>query len=62
MFRSLEHLSCEGRLRELVLFKLEKRWLQRNLIEAFWYLKGAYKKNVDRLFSMACCDRYMSFR
>jgi len=24
---------------------------------AFQYLKGAYKKDGDRLFSRACCDR-----
>ena len=23
----------------------------------FWFLKGAYKKDGDRLFSRACCDR-----
>ncbi|KAK4810746.1 hypothetical protein QYF61_007720 [Mycteria americana] len=57
MIRGLEHLSYEERLRELGLFSLEKRRLQGDLIVAFQYLKGAYKKDGDRLFSRACCDR-----
>ncbi|KFQ70129.1 hypothetical protein N335_03734, partial [Phaethon lepturus] len=57
MIRGLEHLSCEDRLRELGLFSLEKRRLQGDLTAAFQYLKGAYKKDGDRLFSRACCDR-----
>ena len=57
MIRGMEHLSYEERLRELVLFSLQKRKLQRHLIAAFQYLKGAYKKDRDRLFNRACCDR-----
>jgi len=56
MFRGLEHLSHEERLRELGLFSLEERRLQGDLIAAFQYLKGAYKKDGDKLFSRACCD------
>ncbi|KFM00855.1 hypothetical protein AS27_00224, partial [Aptenodytes forsteri] len=57
MIRGMEHLSCEERLRELGLFSLEKRRLWGDLIGAFQYLKGAYKKDGGRLFSRACCDR-----
>ncbi|KAK4826264.1 hypothetical protein QYF61_006711 [Mycteria americana] len=54
MIRGMEHLSYEDRLRELGLFSTEKRRLQGDLIAAFQYLKGAYKKEGDRLFSRAC--------
>ncbi|PKU44527.1 hypothetical protein llap_5178 [Limosa lapponica baueri] len=56
MIRGLERLSYEDRLRELGLFSLEKRRLQGDPIATFQYLKGAYKKDGDRLFSRACCD------
>ncbi|KFQ85799.1 hypothetical protein N337_02911, partial [Phoenicopterus ruber ruber] len=57
MMRGLEHLSYEDRLRELGLFSLEKRRLRGDLIAAFQYLKAAYKKDGDKHFSRACCDR-----
>ncbi|KFQ83237.1 hypothetical protein N337_06245, partial [Phoenicopterus ruber ruber] len=57
MIRGLEHLSCEDRLRELGLFSLEKRRVWGDLIAAFQYLKGAYKKDGEKLFSRACCNR-----
>ncbi|KAK4813824.1 hypothetical protein QYF61_001828 [Mycteria americana] len=60
MIQGLEHLSYEDRLRELGLFSLEKRRLQGDLRAAFQYLKGAYRKDGDRLFSKACCDRTRS--
>jgi len=60
MIRGLENLSCEERLRELGLFSLEKRRLRGDLIVAFQYLQGAYKKDADNLFSKTCCDRTRS--
>ena len=53
----MEHLSCEDRLRELGLFSLEKRRLWGDLIAAFQYLKGAYRKAGEGLFTSACSDR-----
>ena len=39
------------------LFSVEKRRLQGNLIGAFQYIKEAYKKDRERLFTKACSDR-----
>ncbi|GAB0208541.1 mitochondrial enolase superfamily member 1 [Grus japonensis] len=55
--RGLEHLSYEDRLRELGLFNLEKRRLQGDLIAAFQYLKGAYRKDGEGPFIRECSDR-----
>ena len=58
LIRGLEYLSYEDRLRELGLFSLEKRRLRADLVAAFQYLKGAYKKGPgERLFARACSDR-----
>ena len=57
MIRGMEHLSYEDWLRELGLFSLEKRRLRGHPVAAFQYLKGAYKKDGDRLFSRAFSDR-----
>ena len=57
MIRGLEPLCCQERLAELGLFSLEKRRLWGDLFAAFQSLKGAYKKDGNKLFSRACCDR-----
>ncbi|GAB0206027.1 hypothetical protein GRJ2_003068300 [Grus japonensis] len=57
MVRGLEHLSCEERLRELGLFSLAKRRLWGDIIAAFQYIKGAYKKDAEMLFTKACSVR-----
>ena len=54
---AMEHLSCEHRLSALGLFSLEKRRPQGDLIAAFQYLKGAYRKAGEGLFVMECRDR-----
>ncbi|KAJ7408974.1 Core-binding factor subunit beta [Willisornis vidua] len=46
---------------ELGLFSLKKRF-QGDIIEAFQYLKRAYKKDGDKRFSRACCNRTREFR
>ncbi|KFM09824.1 hypothetical protein AS27_06446, partial [Aptenodytes forsteri] len=56
VIRGMELLSYEERLRELGLFSLEKRRLWGDLLAAYQYLKGAYKKDGGKLFSRACCD------
>jgi len=60
MIRVLEHLSNEGRLKQLGLFNLEKRSLRGDLIAALRYLKGVCRKDGDNLFSRGCCDRTSS--
>ncbi|GAB0207604.1 mitochondrial enolase superfamily member 1 [Grus japonensis] len=57
LIRGLEHLSYEDRLRELGSFSLEKRRLWGDLIAAFQYLKGAYRKDGEGLFIRECSDR-----
>ena len=57
MIKGLEHLPYEDRLRDLGLFRLEKRRLQEDLMAAFQYLMGAYKKAGEGLFTRACSGR-----
>jgi len=44
----------------LELFSLQKRRLQGDLIAAFQYLKVAYRKDGEYIFSRACCTRTRS--
>ena len=55
--RGLEQLSCEERLRKLGLFSLDGRRLQGDLIAAFQYSEGVCKRDGDKVFSGACCNR-----
>jgi len=57
MIQGLEYLCYEDRLRELGLFSLEKRRLRGDLRAAFQYLKGAYRKDGERLFARECSNR-----
>lgn len=57
MLRGLEHLFFEDRLREMVLFSLEKTRFRRDLTATFQYVKGACQKNEDRLFNWASSNR-----
>ena len=50
----MERLPCEDRLRELELLILEKKRLQRDFLEDFYYLQGAYRKTEEGLFKRAC--------
>ncbi|PKU33012.1 hypothetical protein llap_16684 [Limosa lapponica baueri] len=57
MLRGLEHVSYDDRLRQLGLFTLEKRRLVEDIIVAFQYLKGAYKKDGNKYFSRSYSNR-----
>ena len=47
----------EDRLRELGLFRLERRSCWRDLRAAFQYLNGGYNKERDRLVIQVCSNR-----
>ena len=42
------------------MFSLENRRLLGDLIAAFQYQKGAYRKDGENVFSKVCCDRTRS--
>jgi len=57
MMRGLEHLSYEERLRELGLFRLKKRRLRGNLINAYKYLQDWCQEDGAKPFSVVPSDR-----
>lgn len=57
MIGGLECLSCEDRLKVVGWFHLEKRRFQEDLVAAFHYLKGTYKKAGEGLFMRQHSDR-----
>ena len=56
MTRRVEHHSYEERLKCLELFSPKKRRPRRHVFVAFQYLKGAYKKDGERVLTRACSD------
>ena len=57
MTRRLKHLSYKERLRELSLFSLEKRRLQRDFTGASQYFMGVCKQDRKQLFTLSGSDR-----
>lgn len=49
--RGQEHLTCKERLRDQGWFKLEGRWLQRDLVAAPHCLRGSNRGEGTRLFT-----------
>lgn len=44
--RGLENMTCEDRLKDLALFRLEKRSLRGVMITIAKYVEGCYKEKV----------------
>ncbi|PKU33753.1 hypothetical protein llap_15943 [Limosa lapponica baueri] len=60
MMRGLERLCYEDRLRELGLLSLEKKRLWEDLIAAFQYINGAYRRDGEGLFIREWSNRMRS--
>jgi len=60
--RGLEHLYWEDRLRELGFFRLEKRWLQGDLIVTFQCLTGACRKRWRGTLSASIAIKGYGFK
>lgn len=61
MNRGQKHISYEDGLREFKFFSLKKRWFCRNFIAAFQYLMRTFKKDRDKHFCRACCNRTRAY-
>ena len=57
MIRGLEHLPCQDRLRELGFFIPKERKLWGDLIAAFQFLKGSYRKAGEGLVVRTGIDK-----
>lgn len=57
MIKGLEHCCQEEKLRELCLFRPEKRWLNRDLMKVCQYLKGRCQDNGARPFLVVSTNR-----
>ena len=49
MTQGMGHLPCEDSLREQEPFSLKKRRFREDLVRAFRYLKGDYKRETEYL-------------
>lgn len=57
MVRELEHLSYEGRLRELGVFQSGEEKAPGTSWSTLQYIKGAYKRAGEEFFPEECSDR-----
>ncbi|KAJ7410327.1 hypothetical protein WISP_109201 [Willisornis vidua] len=57
MVRGMEDHSYEEKLRELILFNLQKKRFWAENMKSFQYMKMGYKEDGERLLTEACSDR-----